>query len=394
MSDEHYDVVVVGGGIHGVGVAQAAAAAGYSVLVLEQTALASGTSSRSSKLIHGGLRYLESAQFALVRECLHERELLLKLAPELVQRRRFYIPVYRHTSRRPWQIRAGLSLYATLSGMSSSATFRTIPRQSWTELDGLRTDGLQTVFQYWDAQTDDAELTKAVMQSAVELGARLCAPAVFRSATLTDNGCDIAYEDAGQTKSCRAKVVINAAGPWVNSVLGNFHPHQTGLDVDLVQGAHILLNGQVTHGIYYMEAPSDRRAVFVMPWKSRVLVGTTETGFHNDPADVHALESEVQYLLETLRFYFPVYKNTTSKDVVSEFAGLRVLLAGNQLAFKRPRETVLHVDRSLAPKLLTIYGGKLTAYRATARKVMQRIDRSLPERRAVADTARLPLKPA
>jgi len=165
------DIVVVGAGIQGAGVAQAAAAAGYSVLLLEQTGIASGTSSRSSKLIHGGLRYLESGQFRLVRECLRERALLLRNAPSFVRLAPHYIPVYRETRRRPLLLRAGLSLYAVLGGLHPEVRFRQLPRSAWSDLDGLNQDGLQAVFRYFDAQTDDAALTRAVVSSAQSLGA-------------------------------------------------------------------------------------------------------------------------------------------------------------------------------------------------------------------------------
>jgi len=135
----HYDVVVVGGGIHGVGVAQAAAAAGHSVLLMEKTDLACGTSSRSSKLIHGGLRYLESAQWRLVRESLRERRILLDIAPDLVRLVAFHLPIYRSTRRRPWQLRLGLCMYSALGGFDSSTRFRSLPRQEWSRLDGLET---------------------------------------------------------------------------------------------------------------------------------------------------------------------------------------------------------------------------------------------------------------
>ncbi|MCR4301236.1 MAG: FAD-dependent oxidoreductase, partial [Sulfuricaulis sp.] len=179
MAGPDYDVAVIGGGIHGVGVAQAAAAAGYSVLLMEQNNLGSGTSSRSSKLIHGGLRYLESAHFGLVRESLREREILLHIAPALVQRVPFYIPVYTATRRSPWKIRAGLSLYALLGGLSPETRFESVTRSRWQDLDGIATHGLRAVFRYEDAQTDDARLTQAVMQSAQSLGAELRCPANF-----------------------------------------------------------------------------------------------------------------------------------------------------------------------------------------------------------------------
>ncbi|MEE8428710.1 MAG: FAD-dependent oxidoreductase, partial [Gammaproteobacteria bacterium] len=184
MTDKSYHVGIIGGGIHGVGVAQRAAAQGYTVLVVEKTGLAAGTSSRSSKLIHGGLRYLESAQFGLVKECLRERSILLQIAPELVRLQPFMIPVYRKTRRRPWQLRLGLGLYALLGGMAKENRFTTIPRRNWDQLDGLSTAGLEKVYRYRDAQTDDALLTRAVMNSAQELGAELAMPANFLGAKM------------------------------------------------------------------------------------------------------------------------------------------------------------------------------------------------------------------
>ena len=219
-----YDVLVVGGGIHGAGAAQAAAARGYSVLVLEQTAIAAGTSSRSSKLIHGGLRYLESMQFALVRESLRERRLLLKLAPEIVRLVPVYIPIYRDTRRRPWQIRAGLGLYAMLGGLAGDNLFTSIPAAEWKGLDGLDTRGLEAVFRYHDGQTDDAVLTRAVMNSARELGAEVVVPGAFVSAERRPDHIGYEYRHADRLHAGTARVLINAAGPWVNQVLGRITP--------------------------------------------------------------------------------------------------------------------------------------------------------------------------
>src|SRR6185436_2868679 len=190
----NYDLLIIGAGIHVVGVAQAAAAAGYSVLLLEKTALAAGTSSRSSKLIHGGLRYLESGQLRLVRETLHERATLLRIAAELVRLVPFYIPIYRKTRRRPWEITIGLALYAALGGFSPASRFTRLPRHDWPTLDGIDTHELECVFRYYDAQTDDAALTRAVMRSAQSLGAELQMPAEFVAASRNDSGnWDIDY---------------------------------------------------------------------------------------------------------------------------------------------------------------------------------------------------------
>lgn len=385
MVDTHYDVVVVGAGIHGAGVAQAAAARGHSVLVLEQHAPAFGTSSRSSKLIHGGLRYLESGQFSLVRECLRERELLLKLAPELVRLVPFYLPIFKTTTRRPWQIRTGLSVYALLGGLGEYVRFAHVPRREWNILDGLETKNLQAVYRYYDAQTDDAALTRAVLRSAQTLGATLAMPATFLGTTLQPE-CRVRYAHDGREHEITARVLINAAGPWVTQVLNKITPLPSIPAVDLVQGAHIVVDGITSRGIYYVEAPHDHRAVFVMPWQGHTMIGTTETHYDGDPAAVKALPQEIDYLRETCASYFPQLRNAAVHET---FAGLRVLprAAGN--AFHRPRDTLLLCDDALRPRLVSIIGGKLTAYRTTADKVLTKIAPSLPTVRAKADTRSL-----
>ncbi len=389
MAAEHYDVVVIGGGIHGAGAAQAAAAAGHSVLLIERTALASGTSSRSSKLIHGGLRYLESARFGLVRESLREREILLRIAPDLVHRVPFFIPVYDHSRRPPWMIRAGLGLYAVLGGLARQARFATLPRAHWSGLDGLDTRGLRAVFRYEDAQTDDALLTQAVMRSAQQLGAELRCPANFLSAKRSGDVFVVHFLERGAERVCRARTLVNAAGAWANTVLERVTPRPPLVPVDLVQGAHILVGAQTRQGVYYVEAPRDGRAVFVMPWKKHTLVGTTETAYDGDPAAVHALPQEIDYLQETLRHYFPAQR----APLLDSFAGLRVLPHGPGPAFRRSRETILHPDQRERARLVTVYGGKLTGYRATAAKVMRLLQKTLPERAPRADTSSLRLSP-
>jgi len=374
----NYDLVVIGGGIHGVGVAQAAVARGYSVLLLEQTGLASATSSRSSKLIHGGLRYLETMQLSLVRESLHERRLMLKLAPDIVRLVPFYIPVYKTTRRRSWQIRAGLSLYAMLGGLRADNRFSSVPKSAWNNLDGIQTQDLESVFCYQDGQTDDVVLTQAVMRSAQALGAELAMPAVFNSAVIGTDTVQIEYLQGGTTHSCSASVLVNAGGPWVNTVLQNVTPSPASFGIDLVRGTHIRVAGTMQSGIYYMETPRDGRAVFAMPRDGAILVGTTEVVYSGDPAEVEPTVEEQQYLLDVLSYYFPLYRSTRPPDILSSFAGLRVLPKGHGNAFQRSRETLLLTDSDQNPRLLSIYGGKLTTWRATAEKVMLRLAATLP----------------
>lgn len=393
MSDLYYDVVVIGGGIHGAGVAQAAAAKGYRVLVLEQTGIGSGTSSRSSKLIHGGLRYLETAQFSLVRESLREREWLIRIANRLVKRIPFYIPIYKTSFRNSPTIATGLSLYALLGRLGEHVRFKVIPKSQWGNLDGIDTTDLCTVYQYWDAQTDDQALTQAVMNSAQTLGATLCLPAQFERAHREGDAFQLSYFHEGGRKQCKARTLINAAGPWVKEVLNRITPRASQIDTALVQGTHIIVDGEMKQGIYYMEAPADKRPVFVIPWKNRIMVGTTETTYTGDPAKVSPSETEMSYLLETLALYFPKFRTLKKTQIESAFAGLRVLPSGPGTFGTRPRETVLEVDDPIQPRLLTIYGGKLTTYRLTAQKVMGHLLESLPKRGKKADPLTLELRP-
>lgn len=386
MSAAPVDVLVIGAGIHGAGVAQAAAAAGYSVRVLEKTGIASATSCRSSKLIHGGLRYLESGQFRLVRDSLRERDTLLRIAPHLVKRVPFHIPIYKFSTRRALSIRLGLSLYALLGGLKRSSLFSSLPRAEWDKLDGLETTGLKAVFRYHDAQTDDALLTRAVMHSAQTLGAELLCPAEFVSATRTDSGWRVHWRDAHGVQEIVASTLVNAAGPWANEVTARLVPQVAPPVIELVQGAHVVIEGTPYRGVYYLET-DDRRAIFAMPWRGMTLIGTTETCFHGEPGQVVPHDEEIEYLLSTFHRYFP-QREISVRD---RFAGLRVLPTGSGTTFNRPRETLYMLDDLTQPRLVGIIGGKLTGYRAAAEAVMGKLRPSLPARTPIDDTRTLTL---
>jgi glycerol-3-phosphate dehydrogenase len=370
---KEYDIVVIGGGIHGVGVAQAAAARGYKILLLEQTSLAAGTSSKSSKLIHGGLRYLESAQFSLVKESICERTILFNIAPDLVKPVKFYLPVYKNTSRSAFYIGLGLAIYALLGRFSAYARFRLVPKKHWNRLNNLKLDDLEHVFQYWDGQTNDKRLTESVMNSALSLGADIACPARFSQAHKLSSGYEVTYKQNEQQLNCKTKVLVNAAGPWVNSVLDYISPVTSKRQVDLVQGAHVVIKQAAPSGIFYVEAPQDKRVVFMMPWQGNTLIGTTESMFTGNPSDVKPAQREIDYLLDVARHYFPGWQ----LDEISRFAGLRVLPRNEASTFKTTRETILHQTPS-HPGLFSIYGGKLTGYRATAEKLLKLISRQYP----------------
>lgn len=386
MHDRRYEVVVVGGGIHGAGVAQAAAAAGYRTLIIEQRGWAAGTSSRSSKLLHGGLRYLETAQFSLVRQSLRERNLLLQLAPTLAHPLCFNIPIYKTTSRRPWQLAIGLSLYALLSG------FTALSRFSWgrATAGGVKTEGLQAVFSYWDGQTNDTLLTRAVIESAKSLDTHVMCPATLSDAERTAEGYQLTVDESCDDKTIahciQADYVVNCTGPWINQVLSLVSPAPVQRPCELIKGSHLILREKIADEAFYLEAPQDGRAIFLLPWGEHSLLGTTEQAFAGDPQTVSVSAVEQEYLLTTARHYFPQQTFT----VIDKFAGLRVLPTGDVRAFSRPRDCILHTDPD-HPRLLSLYGGKLTTYRHTAEQVLALVATQLGKRKVIADTRALPL---
>ena len=384
MPHDSYDVIVVGGGIQGAGCAQAAAAAGYRVCLLERHAWGSGTSSRSSKLIHGGLRYLQTWQFGLVRQSIAERKRLARIANTLVRPLPFHIPVYAHSRHRPWQVLLGLGLYSAIGGFDALSRFRVVPKREWPGLDGLELAGLQRVFQYWDTQTDDRLLTEAVVNSAQALGADVFQHARFLQATPQPGGYRVVYRRGDHEQQAECRVIVNAAGPWAGDVQSRIEGAPAPQPVELVKGAHIELAGRVSDAVFYVESPDDGRALFVMPWYDNTLVGTTETAFTGDPADAHASDQEVRYLLDTVQHYFPAFECR----LVNSFAGVRVLPKSASSLSARARDTLLQYDDERAPTLVSVHGGKLTTYRAIAEQIVATIARTLgprPGRRSTRD---------
>lgn len=385
-----FDVIIVGGGIAGCGIAQAASAEGYSVLLLEKNNFGSQTSSHSSKLIHGGLRYLETFQFSLVRESLQQRRELLKLAPTLVKPIPFYVPIYKHSRRGSWTIRAGLSLYSMLAGFERLSRFNTVPESNWHRLSGLNKDQLCQVFRYWDAQTDDQLLTQAVMKSAQNLGAKTACPASFIGADKIHNagesGFQVQYRENGKLNSCLCRTLINTAGPWVNEVNDKVTPHIEPLPIDWIQGTHVILKHPCPHRIYYLESHLDQRVVFVMPWQGKTMIGTTEKPLAELPQKITPSDAEIEYLLAIYRHYFPHSKS----EILTSFAGIRVMPRSTRKAFNRSRDTQLWSPQNHS-HYRAVFGGKLTTFRSTAKDTVNWLNETIGQRQKIADIDELRL---
>ena len=207
-------------------------------------------------------------------------------------------------------------------------------------------------------------------------------------------GVQVHFRSGERERSCAARVLVNAAGPWVNEAMRLMQPAPELLPVDLVQGTHIEVPGFDGPRFYYLESPRDGRAVFVMPREGRLMIGTTEKHYRGHPDDAGPTHAEENYLLNVLHHYFPALAHVGREQMLASWSGLRVLPGGEGKAFRKSRETILHTDRPNKPRLLSVYGAKLTTYRTTAEKVVQRIRASLPERRERASTRELPLRPA
>lgn len=367
-----YDIVVIGAGIQGAGVAQAAVVCGYKTLVIEKFPQAGmGTSSKSSKLIHGGLRYLESGQFKLVRECLQERKLLLRNAPGLVNIIPFHIPVYAHSKRSALLIWLGLIIYSVFS----FRPFSIIKKRQWPTLDKLNLKDLKYVFKYYDAQTDDRKLTNAVIDSAIKHGADVQYNAEFRESLQDGKMHQLSFYKENQTHLVKCQCIINCSGPWVEKTQKNITPHLKTPAIERIAGTHIIINQELNCGAYYIEA-NDKRAIFVMPWnKTQTLIGTTERSYTDDTDKVTPTKKEKDYLLETYNDHFN--KQVSIDDISSAFSGLRVLPVSNREVFNKSRDSLIICNDS-APFLVTLIGGKLTAYRASSEQVIKEIKKRIP----------------
>ena len=387
------DLLIIGGGITGAATARDAAMRGLTTALVERDDFASGTSSRSSRLIHGGLRYLEHGELHLVFEASRERRTLLRIAPGLVEPLRFTWPVYRGARVPRWKLRAGLILYDAL------ALFRNIERhrmRSVQEIEQLeprlRHDGLLGGATYYDARCDDARLTLANARAAADAGALIINHAAVR-ALVTDGGtvrgAEVECAITGRQIRARARCVVNAAGPWTDGVRLLADPHARA-GVRGTKGAHILVP-RVSAGNLEAIAithPRDGRVMFILPDGEFTLIGTTDTDYFGALDDVRATHEDVRYLLEAANYYLPAVALEPA-DVVSAWAGIRPLVASDAITTAAVSRE--HAITLTARGLLTVTGGKLTTNRLMAAQIVDRVEQQIGRAHRAADTAGTPL---
>ncbi|MCH8497128.1 MAG: glycerol-3-phosphate dehydrogenase [Marinobacter sp.] len=378
--NETYDVLVIGGGINGTGIAADASGRGLSVLLCEQGDLGGATSSASSKLVHGGLRYLEHYEFRLVREALAEREVLLKVAPHLVRPLRFTLPHLPHL-RPGWMIRSGLFLYDNLADRETLPASR---KQRFGVSSPLKPH-IRKGYSYSDCWVDDARLVIANAQAAREQGARILRNTrCIRALRVADDGLwQVTLQQAGSdtTQTVRARSLVNAAGPWAarlfDTALEQTSPHQ----VRLIKGSHIVVPRFTEGEGAFILQNSDKRIVFVLPFEEDFnLIGTTDKEYRGDPAKVAIDQDEIDYLLGVVNNHF--IRQLTPADIVHTYSGVRPLLddeSSDPSAITR--DYTLTLDRGEGEQsapLLSVFGGKITTYRKLAVAAVNKLQCQFP----------------
>ena len=399
------DLLIIGGGINGAGIARDAARRGLSVALVEMSDLAFGTSSRSSKLVHGGLRYLEQFEFGLVFESVSERRILLDIAPHLVNPLGFLFPVYRESRHNLLTINAGMWLYEGLSLFRSPKRHRKLgPDDVAQEEPCLMTKGLKGAPLYYDCSTDDARLTLESALDAAQHGSVIATWAQAVAFVKDDAGriTEVEIEDqlTQERKTIAAHTIINATGPWTDRTISMSQELKGGSLLRPTQGSHIVVEHSklpVNNAVVCFH-PDDGRVLFAIPWGDRTYLGTTDTDFEGDPAEVVATAEDVAYIIDASNAYFPDHP-LTPDDVISTWSGLRPLM--------RPTKGGDDVDESSVSRehqivvgqdgLITIAGGKLTTYRKMSKEVVDtavkllRLSGHLPDDVKSAETDREPL---
>ena len=380
MTDIHKtDVFVIGGGINGAGIARDAAGRGLSVVLCEKDDLAEGTSSRSGKLVHGGLRYLEYYEFRLVREALIEREVLMRNAPHIIWPMRFVLP-HSPQDRPAWLVRLGLFLYDNLGGRKKLPGTRTLDLRRDPEGAAIK-DKYHKGFEYSECWVDDARLVILNAVDAAERGATVLTRSPCISARRDGQVWRITTRNTltGETREFEAKLLINAAGPWVSDVVNRVAGSNSTRNVRLVKGSHIIVPKFWKGENAYLVQNHDKRVIFINPYeRDKALIGTTDIAYEGRAEDVTADESEVQYLIDAVNRYFK--EQLTRDDVLTTFSGVRPLFddgQGNPSAVTR--DYVFDIEETGGAPMLNIFGGKITTFRELAERGLQKIRRFFPD---------------
>merc|ERR1711965_855309 len=362
---------IIGGGINGAGLARDAAGRGLSVCLADKGEIGGATSSWSTKLIHGGLRYLENYQFKLVRESLKERETIYKIAKPISKPIPFIIP-YVDKIRPAWLIKMGLFLYDNLGGKTIIPKSNTLDISK--KLPNILKKKYKTGFQYFDVQIDDKKLTKLNIKSAKKYKAKVLEYNKVKKAEIDGNEWVIHLQKGEKIKS---KILINASGPWINETLKKNIKIKSKNKIRLVKGSHIITKKLYKKDVAFTFQNTDKRIIFVIPYKKKFsLIGTTEVEVKS-PENKGISKKEIQYLIRSVNNYLE--KQISTKDIIDSYSGIRPLIEDFNQASKVTRDYIFDLNIIKKLPLLSIYGGKLTTYRKLAENVLLDLEKFLPK---------------
>jgi glycerol-3-phosphate dehydrogenase len=366
-----FDLFIIGGGINGAGLARDAAGRGLSVCLADKGEIGGATSSWSTKLIHGGLRYLENYEFKLVRESLKERETIYKIAKPISKPIPFIIP-YVDKIRPAWLIKMGLFLYDNLGGKTIIPKSNTLDISK--KLPNILKKKYKTGFQYFDVQIDDKKLTKLNIKSAKKYKAKILEYNKVKKAEINGNEWIIHLQKGERIKS---KILINASGPWINETLKKNIKIKSKNKIRLVKGSHIITKKLYKKDVAFTFQNTDKRIIFVIPYKKKFsLIGTTEVEVKS-PENKGISKKEIQYLIRSVNNYLE--KQISTKDIVDSYSGIRPLIEDFNQASKVTRDYIFDLNIIKKLPLLSIYGGKLTTYRKLAENVLSDLEKFLPK---------------
>jgi glycerol-3-phosphate dehydrogenase len=390
LGDRHspFDVLIIGGGIVGAGVARDAAMRGLRTLLVEQADFASGTSSRSSRLLHGGLRYLAQGRIGLVREASTEKVLLGRLAPHLCSPMPFVFPVWKGDQWSLWKLAAGVHVYDLLCGRRNFGRSCFVRSTRLTaDVPQLRREGLKGAVRYFDAFTNDARLVIDTLRSAEGFGASLLNYAKLLSAERRGSEwhCEVRNESSGSSFEVHARAIVNAAGAWADRL-----PHAQ-VHLRLTKGVHLVIDrARLPVSEAFVLSERDR-ILFVIPWGERMILGTTDTDYTGDPSAVQTERADVDYILRVVNDAFPA-AGLAASDVISSWAGIRPLIAPRSQKAGAPSDISRgHQITVCEPAWVDVAGGKLTTYRLMAEQTVDRVGECLGMRLQVSRTAHVPI---
>ncbi len=370
----HFDLCIIGGGIIGAGIAQAAAINGLSTIIVEKRGWGTGNSSKSSKIIDGDFEGIPRLRFANVRERLRERRIIRDIAPDLRKVDWFYLPIYKQNIQKSWQVALQLRIYDALAGSNKLASFQHLPEKQWRNLHGLNRHDLSAVYAFQEIHIDDTQLAQNVLRSAKQHGAMALCPVNFEGAQLSDDGYVVSVAKGSRNRDFDCRFLVNATGAWGDRVSRSIEGVKNPLPARLIKSTHIEFREHLSDNSFYVEGKKGSNRIAILPWRGGTLVGSADTMFSGNPERVTPSTEEVDYLVGITRHHFPHFQY----EPFDAWSGLRLSSIKQRAILPRRSKSLNDTDE----RYLCVRESQFASYRAIAERVVISVMRSLSEKSA------------